>query len=142
MNSSSIITPDQFRNPSFDRPGLAARRPPSLDELIDSFTAGLTAAAEKDLSQLPALLVYEELGTQLEVLGMPSAIVAKTLPKIKVGVPEAFVRHPKYKEFVRLFAVMVNKLYQAINGKFGIDGDPLFLAMVEDRFALVIPTGE
>ena len=40
---------------------------------------------------------------------------------------------------VRLFAVMINKLYLAIKNRFGDDGDALFLTMVEDRFALVIP---
>lgn len=115
------------------------RRLPPLDDLIDSFIAGLTEASNKDLDNLPALLIYEELRDQLIALGWSKAMVAKTIPKIKVGAPESFVRHAKFKEFVRLFAQMIDKLRDAVYAKFGEDGDTLFLSMVEDRFALVIP---
>lgn len=141
MSRPSILTPDQLRNAPLigGGPSMAARRGPTLDELIESFLQGLTAASEKDLNNLPALLIYAELREQLRALGMPKELVAKTLPKIKVGAPESFVQHSKFKDFVRLFAVMINKLYQAVQTKFGEDVDALFLTMVEDRFALVIP---
>lgn len=141
MSRPPILTPDQLRNaPLIGGPGgMPARRGPTLDELLENFLQGLTAASEKDLNSLPALVVYAELREQLRALGLSKELVAKTLPKIKVGAPEAFVNHPKFKEFIRLFAVMIHKLYVAIATKFGEDADGLFLAMVEDRFALVIP---
>ncbi|RTL07803.1 hypothetical protein EKK58_01260 [Candidatus Dependentiae bacterium] len=140
MSRPSILTPDQLRNaPLIGGGGMPPRRQPTLDELVENFIQGLTAAAEKDLNNLPALLIYAELGEQLRALGMSKDIVARTLPKIKVGAPESFVQHTKFKEFVRLFAVMIHKLYAAVQAKFGDDADPLFLTMVEDRFALVIP---
>lgn len=141
MNRPSILTPDQLRNAPIigGGPSMAARRPPTMDELFDNFLQGLTAAAEKDLNNLPALVIYGELDTQLLALGLPKLLVEKTLPRIKVSAPESFVQHAKFKEFVRLFATMVHKLYTAIYSRFGEGGDALFLAMVEDRFALVIP---
>lgn len=140
MSRPSILTPDQLRNaPLIGGGGMPPRRQPTLDELVDSFIQGLTDASEKDLNNLPAILIYHELGEQLRALGMSKQMVSKTLPKIKVGAPESFVRHAKFKDFIRLFAVMIHKLYVAIQNKFGEDGDTLFLTMVEDRFALVIP---
>ena len=142
MSRPSILTPEQIRNaPLIGAPqnSMAARRPPTIDEVVDSFLTGLTAAAEKDLNQLPALLIYSELADALAALGMPKELVEKTLPQIKVGAPESFVQHAKFKQFVGLFAKMIHKLYAAIYARFGEGGERLFLAMVEDRFALVLP---
>lgn len=141
MNRPSIFTPDQLRNAPIigGGPSMAARRPPTMDELLDNFLHGLTAASEKDLNNLPALVIYEELSAQLIALGMSKTIVEKVLPRIKVAATESFVQHAKFKEFVRLFAQMVYKLYAAVYARFGESGDALFLNMVEDRFTLVIP---
>lgn len=140
MSRPSILTPDQLRNaPIIGGPPMPPRRPPTMDELLDNFLQGLTAASEKDLNNLPALVIYGELSNQLIALGMSKALVEKALPRIKVSAPESFVQHAKFKEFVRLFAQMIHKLYVAIYSRFGEGGDALFVAMVEDRFALVIP---
>jgi hypothetical protein len=105
--------------------------------IVDSFIEGLTAASQKDLKELPALKIYGKLYEELVTAGMTEGLASETIAKIKVGAPEAFVNHPKFEQFMKLFAGMVYKLYEAV----GTPGyaDALFLAMVADRFALIIP---
>lgn len=141
MSRSPIITPEMMRNAAQigGHPGM--HLPPSLDELVEEFLKGLKAASEKDLNNLPALQVYDALHTQLVSLGMPKLAAGKALAKIKIGVPESFIQHQKFEEFMKLFALMVYKLYRAVQLKFGEDeiSEDLFLSLVGDRFALVLP---
>lgn len=151
---SKIITPQQFRNtPVIGNPLAGAGQVgqmPSIDEIVDSFIEGLTAASQKDLKELPALKIYGKLYEELVSAGMTERLASETIAKIKVGAPEAFVNHPKFEQFMKLFAGMVYKLYAAIEDMidkadnihgttFESDPDALFLSMVADRFALIIP---
>jgi hypothetical protein len=114
-------------------------RPPSLDEVLPQYVEGMKAAAARDLSTLPALVAYSALSDRLIAGGLSKPLVSKLLPRVKIAVTEAFINHPRYAEVIQGFANIMVELYRAVTGRFGDDGEELFLAMCEDRFALVLP---
>lgn len=115
------------------------QRPPTLDEVLPHYLEGLTAAAQRDLSGLPALIAYARLRDELVAAGMRTTIIAKLLPRVKVAVSEGFIKHQSYPEVMRNFAAIMAQLHKAVLAEFGDDGEELFLTMCEDRFALVLP---
>lgn len=115
------------------------QRPPTLDEVLPHYIDGLTQAATRDLTELPALKAYASLGNELSVAGLPKPLVTKILPRIKIGVTENFIKHELYNEIMRKFALVIAQLHRAVASVFGEDGEELFLTMCEDRFALVLP---
>ncbi len=141
MSSPLILTPDQLRNASRLSSPAYQPREFTLNEVMDGMASGLTEALARDFSELPTLHVYFQLREELLQLGFSAQLIAKLLPRIKIGVSEAFIKHERYNEVIRLMARMIVKFYEVVSKKFTDKGEAeeLFLAMTADRFSIVVP---
>lgn len=113
--------------------------PPDPDEVMRQFDESLTIALGRDLGAQASVVTYSAIRDGLVAAGLPKDVVSLVLPKIKVGVSEAFVKHPRYNSIIAKFTQIMVNLYNALVTRFGEDAPRMMVTMVEDRFALVMP---
>ena len=137
---SRLLTPDQLRSaPIIGGSPPPPQRQPTLDEILPHLLEGLIEAQHRDLMALPVLQTYARLRDELARAEMPKTIISKLLPRVKISVSAGFVQHAKYDDVICQFAVLMAQFYRAVVHHFGEEGEELFLALCQDRFALVLP---
>ena len=122
--------------------GLSPRRQqqePTVDEAMAQIEASLDLAIQQRFGAKPVVVTYMALRDGLRAAGLSKEITFKILPKIKVSVSDNFINHAKFQDVIVKFTAIIARLYKTIEELFGEDAETMMLAIVEDRFALIMP---
>ena len=112
---------------------------PDPDTVMRQFEESLEVAVTRDMGAQASVLTYVAVRDGLIAAGLPKEVVSLILPKIKIGVSDNFVKHPRFGGVITKFTQVMANLYQGLERHFGEDAGVMMQSMVEDRFALVMP---